>query len=143
MRVAVSCPASTANPALTITCKESRIGKEPVGLPKGVTLTLEGQSLSVKGPLGELSRVYPREIKVTQEGEALRVSRTMDTRRARAFHGLFRCEQRPRARFCCVFCMTDVYTVLLYTPGYVRPAGHAVGLQCAALRLCCHASRKC
>lgn len=86
-----SIAAAPANRSLSIVAKESRIGKQPVEIPKGVTLTLNGQSLSVKGPLGEMSREYPREIKIEQEEDGkLKVMRTSDTRRARAFHGLFR-----------------------------------------------------
>ena len=36
----------------------SRIGKAPIAVPSGVTVTLDGQSISVKGPKGELSRTY-------------------------------------------------------------------------------------
>lgn len=86
-----SVPGASPRQGLSVVCKESRIGKMPVAVPKGVTLTLEGQTLSVKGPLGELTREYPREIQVLQEEDgSLKVSRTSDTRRARAFHGLFR-----------------------------------------------------
>lgn len=62
----------------------------PVTLPKGVTIKLEGQSLKVKGPLGELSQKYPGEISLTAEGEVITVARAMETRRAREMHGLFR-----------------------------------------------------
>ncbi|KAB2613630.1 50S ribosomal protein L6 [Pyrus ussuriensis x Pyrus communis] len=44
----------------TIECKESRIGKQPIEVPSNVTITLEGQALAVKGPLGQLSLTYPR-----------------------------------------------------------------------------------
>lgn len=77
-------------PGLRIVCKESRIGKNPVEVPSGVTVKLDGQSLAVKGPLGELSLVYPREIVVNQEGAILRVAKANETRRAREMHGLFR-----------------------------------------------------
>jgi large subunit ribosomal protein L6 len=40
----------------------SRIGKKAVSIPKGVTLTLEGQTVSVKGPKGQLSWTVPEEI---------------------------------------------------------------------------------
>lgn len=77
---------------LRIDCKESRIGKVPVEIPKGVTVTLEGQNLAVKGPLGELARTYPREVKLTKDDKGIiTVERALDTRRARQMHGLFRC----------------------------------------------------
>lgn len=74
-----------------IECKESRIGKQPIEVPKNVTITLEGQSLRVKGPLGELSQIYPREVKVEkQESGYLKVNKALETRRANQMHGLFR-----------------------------------------------------
>ncbi|CAK7348969.1 unnamed protein product [Dovyalis caffra] len=75
----------------TIECKESRIGKQPIQVPSNVTITLEGQDLKVKGPLGELSRTYPREVKLERdENGILRVTKALDTRRANQMHGLFR-----------------------------------------------------
>lgn len=75
----------------TIECKESRIGKQPIPVPSNVTITLEGQDLQVKGPLGELSLTYPREVKVErQESGILKVSKAVETRRANQMHGLFR-----------------------------------------------------
>lgn len=75
----------------TVECKESRIGKQPIPVPTNVTITLEGQDLKVKGPLGELSRTYPREVKVERdESGIIRVSKAEETRRANQMHGLFR-----------------------------------------------------
>lgn len=75
----------------TTECKESRIGKQPVVIPSNVTIKLEGQDIQVKGPLGELSLTYPREVKVErQETGTLRVSKAVETRRANQMHGLFR-----------------------------------------------------
>ncbi|CAN6574292.1 unnamed protein product [Malus baccata var. baccata] len=74
-----------------IECKESRIGKQPIEVPSNVTLTLEGQALAVKGPLGQLSLTYPREVLVQKEDSgALRVRKAVETRRANQMHGLFR-----------------------------------------------------
>ncbi|KAK4758950.1 hypothetical protein SAY87_020251 [Trapa incisa] len=74
-----------------VECKESRIGKQPIEVPKNVTLSLEGQYLKVKGPLGELSQVYPREVLVERdESGILRVRKAVETRRANQMHGLFR-----------------------------------------------------
>ena len=74
-----------------VECKESRIGKQPVQVPSNVTLTLEGQDLKVKGPLGELALTYPREVKVDREESGiLRVRKAVETRRANQMHGLFR-----------------------------------------------------
>ncbi len=68
----------------------SRIGKRPISIPAKVTVTVEGQSVTVKGPKGELSRVLPGEVVVTQEGETLLVNRRDDSRTARQRHGLCR-----------------------------------------------------
>ncbi|XP_020108133.1 50S ribosomal protein L6, chloroplastic [Ananas comosus] len=74
-----------------VECKESRIGKRPIEVPDNVTVALNGQDLKVKGPLGELSRTYPREVKLEREESGhLKVSKAMDTRRANQMHGLFR-----------------------------------------------------
>jgi len=68
----------------------SRIGKAPIAVPSGVTVTLDGQSISVKGPKGELSRSYSELISVRQDGEQLVVERSGDDRDSRAQHGLVR-----------------------------------------------------
>lgn len=74
-----------------VECKESRIGKRPIEVPSNVTIMLEGQHLKVKGPLGELSRTYPREVVVVREESGnLKVSKALDTLRANQMHGLFR-----------------------------------------------------
>jgi hypothetical protein len=76
---------------LRIEAKESRIGKAPIPVPKGVTINLDGQSLTVKGPLGELARTYPREVKLTTGSDGvITVERAVESRRARQMHGLFR-----------------------------------------------------
>lgn len=75
----------------TVECKESRIGKQPILVPSNVTLTVDGQYLKAKGPLGELDLTYPREIMLDkEESGALRVRKTVETRRANQMHGLFR-----------------------------------------------------
>jgi large subunit ribosomal protein L6 len=68
----------------------SRIGRRPIPLPSGVTVTIEPELVSVKGPKGELSERVPRDIEVVQEGEALLVSRPTDRGEHRALHGLTR-----------------------------------------------------
>ncbi|XP_031473542.1 50S ribosomal protein L6, chloroplastic [Nymphaea colorata] len=74
-----------------VECKESRIGKHPIEVPSNVTIALEGQNLKVKGPLGELSRTYPREVKVERlESGLVKVSKALENRRANQMHGLFR-----------------------------------------------------
>ncbi|MBK6421339.1 MAG: 50S ribosomal protein L6 [Gemmatimonadetes bacterium] len=68
----------------------SRIGKHPVVVPKGVTLTLHGHTLSVKGPKGELTRTFHPEIQIAVQGEQVLVTRPSDEARHKALHGLTR-----------------------------------------------------
>ncbi|MEM7793847.1 MAG: 50S ribosomal protein L6 [Cyanobacteria bacterium P01_C01_bin.118] len=68
----------------------SRIGKKPVPVPSGVSVSIDSQSVIVKGPKGELSRVLPGEVNIAQEGEQIVVTRQDDSRVARARHGLSR-----------------------------------------------------
>jgi large subunit ribosomal protein L6 len=68
----------------------SRIGKKPVAVPKGVTVSLQGQTLSVKGPKGELSRAFHPEMTLAVQGEQVVVSRPSDEARHKALHGLTR-----------------------------------------------------
>ncbi len=68
----------------------SRIGKKAVPVPNGVTVTLEGQTVTVKGPEGQLSWTVAEEIEVRQEGGELTLSKREDTQRAQAMWGLSR-----------------------------------------------------
>ncbi|NJN56073.1 MAG: 50S ribosomal protein L6 [Leptolyngbyaceae cyanobacterium SL_5_9] len=68
----------------------SRIGKRPIPIPDKVTVSIAGQQVVVKGPKGELSRVLPAEVEVTQEGETLLIKRRNESRAARQRHGLSR-----------------------------------------------------
>jgi large subunit ribosomal protein L6 len=68
----------------------SRIGKQPVEIPNGVTVTLDGNAIKVKGPKGELERTLHRDMKVTMEGSTLTVTRPSDESEHRALHGLTR-----------------------------------------------------
>jgi large subunit ribosomal protein L6 len=68
----------------------SRIGRQPISVPAGVTVAIEPESVSVKGPKGELSERVPRDIEVVQDGERLVVSRPTDRGEHRALHGLTR-----------------------------------------------------
>ena len=54
----------------------SRIGKAPINVPDGVDLKIDGTNVFIKGKIGELSRVFPRTIKIKQEGNILYVSAT-------------------------------------------------------------------
>ena len=68
----------------------SRIGKRPIPVPSGVTVTLDGNTVTVKGPRGTLSRALPEEMQVTQENGEITVARPSDEPRHRALHGLSR-----------------------------------------------------
>ena len=68
----------------------SRIGKIPVIIPEGVEVTIDGQVVTAKGPLGtEVVTVRP-EITVEKDGNTLVVTRANDDRRSRSLHGLSR-----------------------------------------------------
>ncbi|MBM9433760.1 50S ribosomal protein L6 [Flaviflexus equikiangi] len=68
----------------------SRIGKQPVTIPAGVDVTIDGSTVTVKGPKGTLSYVVPAPITVAQEDGAIMVSRPNDERVSRSLHGLVR-----------------------------------------------------
>lgn len=68
----------------------SRIGKHPIPLPNGVTVTLDGQVISVKGPRGELKRTMHPEMGLAIENNEVKVSRPSDEARHKALHGLSR-----------------------------------------------------
>jgi large subunit ribosomal protein L6 len=68
----------------------SRIGKRPVPLPAGVTATLQGRTLTVKGPKGEASRLLHREMTIVVEPQIITVQRPSDEPRHKALHGLTR-----------------------------------------------------
>ncbi|MBR4318076.1 MAG: 50S ribosomal protein L6 [Kiritimatiellae bacterium] len=67
----------------------SRIGKQPITVPAGVTITIaNGNEVTVKGPKGELSRVFQKGIEVTVDGAIATVTRANDS--LKNFHGLSR-----------------------------------------------------
>ncbi|MBP6997733.1 MAG: 50S ribosomal protein L6 [Phycicoccus sp.] len=68
----------------------SRIGRLPVAIPSGVDINVEGQTVTVKGPKGELSHVVATPITVEQEDGSLQVKRPNDERNSRSLHGLTR-----------------------------------------------------
>ncbi|AIJ20759.1 MULTISPECIES: 50S ribosomal protein L6 [Amycolatopsis] len=69
----------------------SRIGKQPITVPSGVEVTIDGQNISVKGPKGTLSHTVAEPITVERgEDGALLVKRPDDERESRALHGLTR-----------------------------------------------------
>ena len=68
----------------------SRIGKLPVAIPKGVTVAVAGQQVTVKGPKGELRRTLHSDLGVKVEGEHVVVTRPSDEPRHKSLHGLSR-----------------------------------------------------
>ncbi|MCM1152089.1 MAG: 50S ribosomal protein L6 [Muribaculum sp.] len=68
----------------------SRIGKTPIELPAGVTVTVKDNVVTVKGPKGELKQDINPDITLSQEGNELHVLRPSDDREHRALHGLYR-----------------------------------------------------
>jgi large subunit ribosomal protein L6 len=68
----------------------SRIGRRPVPVPSGVTVTVDGQTVKVKGPRGELSRTLNPEMRVAVENGEVTVTRPSDEAHHRALHGLSR-----------------------------------------------------
>lgn len=69
----------------------SRIGKAPISIPAGVTITIDNDNLvTVKGPKGELKQAVDSEITVSQEDGVLTVQRPTEQKRHKALHGLYR-----------------------------------------------------
>lgn len=68
----------------------SRIGKMPIPLPKGVTAKIDGSTVTVKGPRGELSRTFPNGVAIAEDNGILNVTRESDQKAHRALHGLSR-----------------------------------------------------
>lgn len=68
----------------------SRIGKQPITVPAGVDVTIDGNTVTVKGPKGELTRSFPEIMIIKREGDDIIVERPDDSRDAKAFHGLVR-----------------------------------------------------
>lgn len=68
----------------------SRIGKQPIAIPAGVTITVDEKAIVVKGPKGELSQFTMPGIDVKIEGETLLVTRQSDEKEPRSKHGLMR-----------------------------------------------------
>ena len=69
----------------------SRIGRMPIDVPAGVTVTIgEGNVVTVKGPLGTLTKQFPAAITITQEGNVIHCTRPNDAKENRASHGMVR-----------------------------------------------------
>lgn len=68
----------------------SRVGKKPIEAPKGVSFSVKGQDVAVKGPRGELTFRVPDDIAVSLDGATLTVNPRHETARARALWGMSR-----------------------------------------------------
>jgi large subunit ribosomal protein L6 len=68
----------------------SRIGKNPIAVPSGIEVKIEGSLIKVKGPKGKLERTLHRSIQVVQDGSVLNVTPVADTKENKKFHGLTR-----------------------------------------------------
>ena len=70
----------------------SRIGKRPVGIPSGVTATVDGQTVTVKGPKGQRQFVVHDDVEVKFESGAVTVAPRFETKRARSLYGTSRAQ---------------------------------------------------
>ena len=68
----------------------SRIGNKPITVPAGVEVKVEGQNVTVKGPKGTMSKEFHKNMKITLDGNVLKVERPDDEPSNRSLHGLTR-----------------------------------------------------
>lgn len=68
----------------------SRVGNEPVPLPAGVQVDIQGSQVKIQGPRGSLDRSFQPSMSISQENGSIRVQRPSDEREHRALHGLTR-----------------------------------------------------
>ncbi|AZV40875.1 MULTISPECIES: 50S ribosomal protein L6 [Peribacillus] len=68
----------------------SRVGKKPIEIPAGVTVTINGSDVTVKGPKGELSRSFHADLTIAQEENVVTVTRPSDSKEHRTIHGTTR-----------------------------------------------------
>lgn len=68
----------------------SRVGNKPITVPQGVEIKIEKNSISVKGPKGEMSQVFDPDIQIELKDQELQVTRPTDQKRHKAMHGLYR-----------------------------------------------------
>ena len=68
----------------------SRIGRMPIELPKGVEVKIEGESLTVKGPKGSLTRTISSLVEIIKEDKRIIIKRKGESKKDKAAHGLFR-----------------------------------------------------
>ena len=68
----------------------SRIGKKPIEIPEGVTVTQNGDTVTVKGPKGELTNTFNSDLTISIEGNVINVTRPSDAKEHRSIHGTTR-----------------------------------------------------
>ncbi len=68
----------------------SRVGKAPIEIPAGVKVTVDGMTVKVKGPKGELSTTLTGDVEVTVEGNVVKIERHSETKETRSIHGTMR-----------------------------------------------------
>lgn len=68
----------------------SRVGRMPITVPKGITVSIEGNQIRVEGPKGSLERIFRPEMVIKMENSTIHVERPSDEPQMRAFHGLTR-----------------------------------------------------
>ena len=68
----------------------SRIGKKPIEIPTGVTITINGNVVTVKGPKGELTRSFNSDIEIKVEENVINLSRPSESKEHRSIHGTTR-----------------------------------------------------
>ena len=68
----------------------SRVGRKPVPIPSNVTVTLDGPSVAVQGPKGQLTQSFSPDLQIALQDNTVVIARQSDDRRQRAMHGLTR-----------------------------------------------------
>ena len=68
----------------------SRVGLNPVSIPEGVTVSVKGSNINIKGPKGELNQKYDPDFKIKIEENTLSISRPSEQKRHKSLHGLYR-----------------------------------------------------
>jgi len=68
----------------------SRIGELPVSIPENVNVAIDGSTVTIGGPKGEMTKVFHSAMTITREGDEIHVARSNDERRVKALHGLTR-----------------------------------------------------
>ncbi len=68
----------------------SRVGLNPVSIPEGVTVSIKGSNINIKGPKGELNQKFDPDFKIKIEENTLSISRPSEQKRHKSLHGLYR-----------------------------------------------------